>query len=199
MTDFQHQSDISRILIVDDDATMRLLMTETLAEDGYIIDEVDNGPAAIEAIKSSEPDMVLLDVKMPGMSGFEVCSEIRRHTGDTNISVVMVTGLDDSESIEKAFQLGATAFISKPINWDTFPYRIQYLLKARNAIVALKRRELHLQYNERISRILTQSNNKDTLLKDVLHEMLDIFSALLLLIMITQKSTLSLKLCTTTM
>jgi len=177
VTDFQHQPDISRILIVDDDATMRLLMSETLVEDGYKIDEVDNGPAAIEAIKSSEPDMVLLDVKMPGMSGFEVCSEIRRLTGDTNISVVMVTGLDDSESIEKAFQLGATAFISKPINWDTFPYRIQYLLKARNAIVALKQRELHLQYTERISRILTQSNNKDTLLKDVLYEMLDIFSA----------------------
>ncbi len=177
MTDFQHTPVISRILIVDDDATMRLLMSEALVEDGYKIDEVDSGPAAIEAIKSSEPDMVLLDVKMPAMSGFEVCSEIRRLTGDTNISIVMVTGLDDHESIEKAFQLGATAFISKPINWDTFPYRIQYLLKARNAIVALKQRELDLQHTERISRILTQSNNKDALLKDVLCEMLDIFSA----------------------
>jgi PAS domain S-box-containing protein len=152
-------------------------MYEALSEDDYKIDEVDNGPAAIEAIKTSEPDMVLLDVKMPGMSGFEVCSEIRRLTGDTKISVVMVTGLDDSASIEKAFQLGATAFVSKPINWDTFPYRIQYLLKARNAIVALKQRELRLQHTERISRVLTQSNNKDTLLKGVLHEMLDIFSA----------------------
>ena len=177
MTDIQHTPVKSRILIVDDDVTMRLLMYEALSEDGYKIDEVDNGPAAIETIKASEPDMVLLDVKMPGMNGFEVCSEIRRLTGDTKISVVMVTGLDDSASIEKAFQLGATAFISKPINWDTFPYRIQYLLKARNAIVALKQRELHLQHTERISRVLTQSNNKDTLLKGVLHEMLDIFSA----------------------
>lgn len=177
MTDFQNTPVKSRILIVDDDVTMRLLMYEALSEDDYKIDEVDNGPAAIEAIRTSEPDMVLLDVKMPGMSGFEVCSEIRRLTGDTNISVVMVTGLDDSASIEKAFQLGATAFVSKPINWDTFPYRIQYLLKARNAIVALKQRELHLQHTERISRVLTQSNNKDTLLKGVLSEMLDIFSA----------------------
>lgn len=167
----------SRVLVVDDDSTMRLLMTETLAEDGYTIAEVDNGPAAIDTISSFEPDMVLLDVKMPGMSGFEVCSEIRRLTGDTDISVVMVTGLDDPESIEKAFQLGATAFITKPINWDTFPYRIQYLLKARNAIVALKQRELHLEHTERISRILTQSKNKDTILHEVLNEMLDIFSA----------------------
>jgi len=170
-------TDTPRVLIVDDDATMRLLMAETLVEDGYIIEEVDNGPAAIDGILSFQPDMVLLDVKMPGMSGFEVCSEIRRLTGDTEISVVMVTGLDDSESIEKAFQLGATAFITKPINWDTFPYRIQYLLKARNAIVALKQRELHLEYTERISRILTQSKNKDTILEEVLREMLDIFSA----------------------
>ena len=105
MTEIQHTPVKSRILIVDDDVTMRLLMYEALSEDGYKIDEVDNGPAAIEAIKVSQPDMVLLDVKMPGMSGFEVCSEIRRLTGDTNISVVMVTGLDDSASIEKAFQL----------------------------------------------------------------------------------------------
>jgi len=177
VTDIQQTPVKSRILIVDDDVTMRLLMYESLSEDGYKIDEVDNGPAAIQAIKASEPDMVLLDVKMPGMSGFEVCSEIRRLTGDTKISVVMVTGLDDSASIEKAFQLGATAFVSKPINWDTFPYRIQYLLKARNAIVALKQREVRLQHTERISRVLTQSNNKETLLKGVLHEMLDIFSA----------------------
>ncbi len=177
MTNIQHKPVRPRILIVDDDVTMRLLMYEALSEDGYKINEVDSGPAAIEAIKASEPDMVLLDVKMPGMSGFEVCSEIRRLTGDTNISIVMVTGLDDSASIEKAFQLGATAFISKPINWDTFPYRIQYLLKARNAIVALKQREVRLQHTERISRVLTQSKNKDTLLKGILHEMLNIFSA----------------------
>jgi PAS domain S-box-containing protein len=177
VTDIQNTPVKPRILIVDDDVTMRLLMYEALSEDGYKIEEVDNGPAALEAIKASEPDMVLLDVKMPRMSGFEVCSEIRRLTGDTKISIVMVTGLDDSASIEKAFQLGATAFISKPINWDTFPYRIQYLLKARNAIVALKQRELSLQHTERISRVLTQSKNKETLLKGILHEMLDIFSA----------------------
>ncbi len=177
MPDQQNTAEKSRILIVDDDSTMRLLMTETLLEDGYLIDQVDNGLDAIEAIKTNAPDMVLLDVKMPGMSGFEVCAEIRRLTGATDISIVMVTGLDDSKSIEKAFDLGATAFITKPINWDTFPYRIQYLLKARDAIVGLKQRELHLEHTERISRILTQSRDRDKFLQDVLQEMLDIFSA----------------------
>lgn len=166
-----------RILIVDDDMTMRELMKDALVRDDYIIEEVDNGLDALAAVKNSEPDMILLDVKMPGMSGFEVCSEIRTNLNMQGISVVMVTDLEDSESIEKAFSLGATAFINKPINSITFRYQIQYLLKARNAFVELKEREIHLEYMERISRILAQSKNRDAILQEALEEMLDIFSA----------------------
>ena len=156
---------------------MRLLMKETLIDGDYIIEEFDNGHDAMVAIRQSEPDMILLDVKMPGMSGFDVCNAIREHNDATNISVVMVTGLDDFESIEKAFQLGATAFINKPINWITFPYQVQYLLKARKAFVSVKQREVRLEHMERISRTLTQSKDRDVILSDVMHEMLDIFSA----------------------
>lgn len=168
---------ISRILIVDDDIMMRELMKEALINDEYIIDEVDNGLDALQAVNENEPDMMLLDVKMPGMNGFDVCSEIRKQFGMERISIVMVTGLEDSESIEKAFSLGATAFINKPINSITFRYQIQYLLKARNAFVELKQRETHLEYMERISRILAQSKKRDLILHEALTEMLDIFSA----------------------
>ena len=156
---------------------MRLLMKETLIDGDYDIEEYDNGHDAMVAIRQSEPDMILLDVKMPGMSGFDVCEAIRKHNEATNISIVMVTGLDDFESIEKAFQLGATAFINKPINWITFPYQIQYLLKARAAFVSVKQREVRLEHMERISRTLTQSKDRDVTLRDVMNEMLDIFSA----------------------
>ncbi len=166
-----------RILIVADDMMMRELMKDALVRDDYIIEEVDNGLDALAAVRNSEPDMILLDVKMPGMSGFEVCSEIRTNLNMQGISVVMVTDLEDSESIEKAFSLGATAFINKPINSITFRYQIQYLLKARNAFVELKEREIHLEYMERISRILAQSKNRDAILQEALDEMLDIFSA----------------------
>ena len=166
----------SRILIVDDDMMMRELMKAALINEDYIIEEVDNGPDALIAIQNNEPDMVLLDVKMPGMSGFEVCSEIRLHPQLEGLSVVMVTGLEDSVSIEKAFSLGATAFINKPIN-SIFRYQIQYLLKARHALVELKERETHLEYMERISRILVQSKNRETILDEALIELLDIFSA----------------------
>lgn len=173
----QKQSiDNHRILIVDDDATMRLLMNETLQEDGYIIDEADNGFDALQSIKAVQPDLVLLDVRMPGLSGFDVCAEIRELSGDTNIAIVMVTGLEDSESIETAFQLGATAFISKPINWITFPYRIQYILKARDAFVELQQKEMHLRHMERISRTISQNKHVTAIMQEAMLALLDIFS-----------------------
>jgi len=171
-------SDIqARILVIDDDPLMRLLMTDALSRHNYDIAEFDNGNDALKDIRSCPPDMVLLDVKMPGISGFDVCTQIREKYNEHDIAIVMVTGLGDSESIEQAFELGATAFISKPINPVTFPYRIQYLLSARQAFIDLKERETHLGYMDRISAILTNSNNLDIILQKTLQEMRAIFLA----------------------
>jgi len=165
------------ILIVDDDATIRLLMRDFLTDEQYSIEEAENGSDALKRIKQHQPDLVLLDVNMPGIDGFEVCNKIRQLYGDTDISVVMVTGLDDAASIEKAYGLGATDFISKPINWDTFPYRIQYLIKARNAIIETKYQELHLQHIEKVSRIITQNKNQEDMMFEVMSVIIKIFSA----------------------
>ena len=176
-----HDQDISfqksNILIVDDDATMCLLMKEALVNDAYHVTDVNDGLTALNQIKTQQPDLVLLDVTMPGMNGFDVCTEIRQLYGDSAISIVMVTALEDASSIEKSYTLGATDFISKPINWDTFPYRIQYLIKARNAIIAMHQQQLHLEYMEHISRIITQNKNKNIIMKETMFAMLDIFSA----------------------
>jgi PAS domain S-box-containing protein len=155
---------------------MRLLMVDVLEDDGYILDEFSNGMDAMKAISNSQPDMILLDVKMPVMNGFDVCSRIRESYGDINTSIVMVTGLEDSVSIEKAFKVGATAFISKPINWITFPHEIRYLLKARNAFVNLKQSETQLEHLDTISRIITQQLDRDTVLQESVHALLDIFT-----------------------
>jgi len=167
----------AKILIVDDDPMMRLLMRESLENEHYSIEETEDGESALESISNDPPDIVLLDVKMPGMSGFDVCSEIRKKHDRNSISIVVVTGLDDSESIEHAFELGATAFINKPINPVTFPYRIQYLLSARNTFLELKQRETHLEYMDRISRIFTHKKNLNAILQETLEEMLAIFKA----------------------
>ena len=167
----------AKILIVDDDAMMRMLMHDALDNGYYEITESESGEDALQRIQAEPPDIVLLDVKMPGMDGFEVCTQIREKYDDNNISIVVVTGLDDSESIEKAFELGATAFINKPINPVTFPYRIQYLLSARSTFISLKQRETHLEYMDRISRILTHNKDLDLILQETLEEMLRVFKA----------------------
>ena len=177
MLDLNSTSPKPEILIIDDDATIRLLMREMLTDEIYTINEAENGAAGLEQIKARQPDLVLLDVNMPGINGFEVCTEIRRLYGEADISIVMVTALEDSRSIEKAYHLGATDFISKPINWDTFTYRIQYLVKARNAIVEIKNNKLHLEYMEHVSRIIAQNKNKDVIMQETMFAMLDIFSA----------------------
>ncbi len=166
-----------RVLIIDDDATIRILMRDYLTDEQYIIEEAENGSDALECIEQHRPDLVLLDVNMPGINGFEVCNEIRKLYGNTTISIVMVTGLDDSASIEKAYGLGATDFICKPINWDTFPYRIQYLIKARNAIIETKHQERHLQHIEKISRIITQNKKQEDMMHEVMSTIIKIFSA----------------------
>ncbi len=165
------------ILIVDDDATIRLLMKDALTDDTYNINEFNNGIDALEHLEHHQADLILLDVNMPGMSGFEVCTKIRKLSGGSDISIVMVTALEDAESIEKSYDLGATDFISKPINWDTFPFRIQYLIKARNAIVEIKHHKLHLEYMEHISRIITQNKNIEVIMQETMSSMLEIFSA----------------------
>lgn len=156
---------------------MRMLMSETLAESGYNIETTDNGTDALRIINEKTPDLVLLDVRMPGKSGFEVCAEVRATSDESNIAIVMVTGLEDGESIERAYNLGATAFISKPINWMSFPYRIQYILKAREAFNEIQQREVQLQHLVRISKIVTSSSDIETKLDDIQSSLLNICGA----------------------
>ncbi|MDT8452294.1 MAG: response regulator [Gammaproteobacteria bacterium] len=172
-----NSSSKSRVLIVDNDPVMRLLMRESLAQDSYIIEEAADGYEALKAIAQQPPDVVLLDVRMPEMNGYEVCAEIRKNHDDSGIAIIMVTGLDDSDSIAKAFRLGGTDFINKPINWSVFPYRVQYVLRAKTAFSKLKRREKHLAHLERISQLITQHSNRDLILQNALEIMLDIFTA----------------------
>jgi signal transduction histidine kinase/DNA-binding response OmpR family regulator len=152
-------------------------MRDALTDEKYNITEASNGFDALAIVEKQRPSLVLLDVKMPGIDGFKVCDRIRTLYGDTDVSIVMVTGMGDSSSIEKAYGLGATDFIVKPINWDTFPYRIQYLIKARDAIIETKHQELHLKHIENVSRILTQNKNQDEIINETLSTLLKIYKA----------------------
>ncbi len=129
------------VLVVEDDPNTRLLVRETLAQSGFSITEACNGEEALECFRRTKPDIVLLDVIMPGMDGFSVCRRLRTMEGGINIPVVMMTSLDDLESINRAYEAGATDFITKPLNWPVLSHRLRYILRASRAFEDLKKSE----------------------------------------------------------
>lgn len=126
-------------LVVDDDGSSRLTMAAALRKAGFATKEAANGDVAVALYREKNPDLVFLDVLMPGMDGFSTCREIRKCPGGEYAQILMVTGLDDTASIEEAFRAGANDFVSKPINWTIFVHRANYMLRAGRAL-----KEAHL-------------------------------------------------------
>jgi PAS domain S-box-containing protein len=129
----------SVVLVVDDSETMRMLMREALEQANFVVEEAEDGKAALACFPTLKPDLVLLDVMMPGMDGFEVCTAIRQLLDGERTPILMVTGLDDIESITRAYEVGATDFVTKPINWVILQHRLRYMQKANLAIDELYR------------------------------------------------------------
>ena len=127
---------LPRVLVADDDPTVRLLLQAALESNGFAVTLAEDGLAAMAAFRSAPCDMVLLDVEMPGLTGFQVCEQIRLGWGE-DIPVVLVTGHDDVDSIERAYQAGATDFIAKPINWTLIAHRLRYVLRAFRTLQSL--------------------------------------------------------------
>jgi diguanylate cyclase (GGDEF)-like protein/PAS domain S-box-containing protein len=130
-------SQSARVLIVDDDATALALMRAALKKSGFDVTAASSGQAALDLFEATPFDMVMLDVDMPQMSGYEVCMRLRQ-LADPLLPIVMVTGLDDVNSVEAAYQSGATDFIAKPFNWALIGHRVKYLMRAREASLALR-------------------------------------------------------------
>jgi signal transduction histidine kinase len=118
------------ILVIDDEPTQRMLSREALEQRGYRVEEAESGEAGLLLAQKLKPALILLDVMMPGMDGFEVCRQIRSDPDLNRTPVVIVTALEDLESIETGFKAGATDFIAKPIVWPLLGYRLQFALRA---------------------------------------------------------------------
>lgn len=125
------------VLVIDDDPIIRLLARETLEQDGFVVRHAISGENGIAEFRAEPPDIVLLDVLMPGMDGFATCLELRAVAGARHVPVLMMTGLDDVDSINRAYQVGATDFITKPINWPILGHRVRYMLRASLAMEEL--------------------------------------------------------------
>ena len=126
------------VLIIDDDVVARLLAREALEQSGWLVTEADNGRLGVEAFVHDRPDLVLLDIMMPEMDGFAVCTELRRMPEGQHTPILMMTGLEDYQSITQAYDAGATDFIVKPINGILLGHRVRYMLRAGHAMRELR-------------------------------------------------------------
>ena len=145
------QRDRPVVLVVDDDATMRLMACETLSLEGFEISEAVDGAEALSVLPSIEPDLVLLDVKMPRMDGFETLRELRKRPRWRFLPVLVMTGLDDLSSIRQAYEVGATDFVNKPINWVLLGHRVEYILRASRHSDELRQSRAKLANAQRIA------------------------------------------------
>ena len=146
------------ILIADDDQSTRILLRLILKKDGYQVIEVENGRECLSAWQEHQPDMILLDAMMPIMDGFECCQQLNEVAHNLDIPVLMITGLNDKESVDRAFAVGATDYITKPIHPPVLRQRLTRILKAAKAEAALKQSEAKLlEQNNRLQAELNQA------------------------------------------
>ncbi|MBD2446233.1 PleD family two-component system response regulator [Nostoc sp. FACHB-152] len=117
------------ILIVDDEPSMRTLLRLYLEEVGYQVAEANNGTEALSIFQQVRPDLILLDALMPDMDGFEFCDKLRSFDFSNHTPVLMITGLEDQESVDRAFQLGVVDYLIKPIQWTTLRQRVKMLIQ----------------------------------------------------------------------
>jgi len=132
------------VLLVDDDTVARLLAREALEVSGCVVEEAENGRLGLEAFTKYQPDLVLLDIMMPEMDGFATCIELRRLPEGKHTPVLIMTGLEDYQSITQAYDAGATDFIVKPINGLLLGHRVRYMLRAGQAMQELRESQVKL-------------------------------------------------------
>ena len=141
------------ILVVDDDRTARFLATQALEPFGFRVEIAETGARALALMSRMSPDVALLDLDVPGVDGFELCRRLRQTTGGRDIPIIMMSGMEDPEAVEKSFRVGATDFVEKPINWIALAHRIRYMVEAGVASKALRRSERKLSNAQRIARL----------------------------------------------
>lgn len=127
-----YQTGPSRILIADDNQQNCELLEAYLAGEGYIIDFSNDGEATLKQVEQEQPDLILLDIMMPRMSGYEVCARLKKSDETRDIPIIMVTALNESGDIEKAVNAGADDFLSKPVNKLELTTRVRSLLRVRH-------------------------------------------------------------------
>ncbi len=138
----------SRVLIADDIEQNRELLDAYLADEGYQILMAHDGQATLDMVEQQQPDLILLDIMMPRMSGYEVCERLKADPEKRDIPVLMVTALNEMGDIEKAVESGCDDFLTKPVNQLELKTRVRSLLRVRHLASERDRLLAYLQEME---------------------------------------------------
>ena len=148
MSEMTPSETTNRILIADDNVANRELLEAYLAETDCEIETSVDGQDTLDKIASFEPDVVLLDVMMPKLSGFEVCKKIKDNPETARVMVLMVTALNELGDIERAVAAGTNDFLSKPVQKVELLIRVENMLKLKGVKDELKRLQQYIQSME---------------------------------------------------
>jgi signal transduction histidine kinase len=161
------------ILVIDDDPVVCSLIRETLESDGFAVIEASDGVEGCRLYEEHRPDLLLVDIMMPRMNGYEVCRTLRERPEAASVPILVVTSLDDVSSIASAYEAGATDFMSKPTNWVILNYRVRYILRAEE----LRRNEQRLIAAKEVAE--ASSRAKSQFLANMSHELRTPLSAII--------------------
>ena len=151
-----------KVLIVDDDSKNRLVLQAVLEQQGHCISEAEDGEQALQKVRTDPPDVVVLDVMMPGISGYEVCNRLKRDPATAHIPVLMVTALTDRASRLKGMEQGANDFITKPVDIH------EVALRVRNAVYS---KRLFDQLEEKYTKLKELEEIRDNLVHMIIHDL----------------------------
>lgn len=141
------RDDAPLVLVVDDDRSTRSALRHALYRSGFRVAEAGDGSEVIDWLEYNTADAILMDALMPVMDGFDACAALKRHPRWKDIPILMITALEDRQSIERAFEAGASDFIPKPIHLSVVNQRVRRIIDATRA----ERHVRHLAYNDTLT------------------------------------------------
>ncbi|RFP10952.1 EAL domain-containing protein [Duganella sp. BJB488] len=141
------------VLVIDDDPFIRLLARDSMEKIGLQVVDAADASSGLAAISAHAPDIILLDVVMPGINGFEACSQARQLPNMEFCPIVMLTAHEDTDSVTQAYEAGATDFVGKPVNWQLLQHRVRFLLRAAASFRSVAKSDLQMANAQRISSV----------------------------------------------
>ena len=157
-----------KVLIVDDDENSRAVLIDALGDEGYVMVEAANGEDALQTVAKDPPDLVLLDIMMPGIDGVEVCHTLKKDDNTRHIPIVMVTALGDEQDMLRGLKVGATDYLGKPFSGTVVRARVRAALRSKLAHDEVK--QLAAQISDKNRKLTQFAETAHRFVDDVSHD-----------------------------